>query len=845
MKLFPLCLLACAAPFGLGQTPPLPFHEGFDDVTPPSLPSGWISTQNRAPGTNDFTTTPSTPRSAPHAVLSTNATIGQSLTTPLFDFTDAVPESVTFYVRRSSSHVARAVLEASTDGGDTFPLIVGDTLRGTGTTNYVAVRAPLPQVLAGRESVRLRWRIIPDAGGPTGTFRLDDISVTIRKQDDLEATDLHILPVEPGDSLDAVMRIRNAGTRTAGACTADFFLDLDGDSTGDAPELLGSAELPAGLGTGDSAAAVLRFRPGAAGVWLLVGTIRYAPDQDTTNNRAAALLTVAVPPRSLAINEILYAPTTGDPEWVELLNRGTRSVDLRGWMIGDETVSGRRTVSAATRILAPGTYVVLTRDSAQLRGRYPSMPPSIISVAGFPALNNTGDAVVLADPGSRTVDSVRYDPSWGGGEGGSLERMDPDTLPNDPANWGQSADPRGATPGSGNSIMMLDDDLRIIRFPEQRSGPGAPALVRVIVRNMGRNPGGVFAVELYEDADGDSSADGPVPVARTSGLPLPVPRDSCTALLAWEAPPAGSHRLLAVIDYPPDMRPAGNSLPGLLHVGHARGAVIVNEIMARPVSGSAEYVELMNVSGAGIALAGWRLRGMSGSTLFDIGGDSARFESDALLLVASDSTIFLRFPHLRTAAGVHVLNRSLGLNNDCDSAIVVDPAGLAVDSVVYDASWHNPGLRDPAGRSLERIRPGQGSNDPRNWSSCASPAGGTPGLANSIHVALLPSAARLSVSPNPFSPDGDGREDFAIIRFHLPLQTSMIRVRLYDVRGRLIRTLAGNEPAGAEGEVIWNGMDDEGRRVRMGIYVILLEAVDDRGGVLETVKGVVVAAGVL
>jgi flagellar hook assembly protein FlgD len=101
----------------------------------------------------------------------------------------------------------------------------------------------------------------------------------------------------------------------------------------------------------------------------------------------------------------------------------------------------------------------------------------------------------------------------------------------------------------------------------------------------------------------------------------------------------------------------------------------------------------------------------------------------------------------------------------------------------------------------------------------------------------------MSVSPNPFSPDGDGREDFAVVQFHLPLQVSVVRLRIYDVRGRLIRTLANNEPAGPNGEVTWDGTDDARRRARIGIYILLLEAIDDLGGVVETAKGTVVLAG--
>ena len=70
----------------------------------------------------------------------------------------------------------------------------------------------------------------------------------------------------------------------------------------------------------------------------------------------------------------------------------------------------------------------------------------------------------------------------------------------------------------------------------------------------------------------------------------------------------------------------------------------------------------------------------------------------------------------------------------------------------------------------------------------------------------------------------------------------MIRVRCFDVQGRLVRTLANNEPAASSGTILWNGLDDNNRRVRIGMYIILFEALDASGGVVHTMKDVAVVA---
>jgi flagellar hook assembly protein FlgD len=103
----------------------------------------------------------------------------------------------------------------------------------------------------------------------------------------------------------------------------------------------------------------------------------------------------------------------------------------------------------------------------------------------------------------------------------------------------------------------------------------------------------------------------------------------------------------------------------------------------------------------------------------------------------------------------------------------------------------------------------------------------------------------ISITPNPFSPDGDGLEDYCIIRYNLPLMTSTLNIKIYDIKGRLIRLLANGELAGAQGEIVWDGIDDNKQRARIGVYIIFLEATDQSSGKVVTAKAVTVVAAKL
>jgi FlgD Ig-like domain len=80
----------------------------------------------------------------------------------------------------------------------------------------------------------------------------------------------------------------------------------------------------------------------------------------------------------------------------------------------------------------------------------------------------------------------------------------------------------------------------------------------------------------------------------------------------------------------------------------------------------------------------------------------------------------------------------------------------------------------------------------------------------------LPLSFQLHAAvPNPVS-------DHTLLSFDLPRQ-EFVRVRVYDVTGRLARTLAEGEFAAGRHERSWDGADDSGHLVGPGVYFIQLE----------------------
>jgi hypothetical protein len=76
----------------------------------------------------------------------------------------------------------------------------------------------------------------------------------------------------------------------------------------------------------------------------------------------------------------------------------------------------------------------------------------------------------------------------------------------------------------------------------------------------------------------------------------------------------------------------------------------------------------------------------------------------------------------------------------------------------------------------------------------------------------------LGAAPNPFNPE-------TTIRFAVG-QAGQVKVTVYDMTGRWLRTLVDRYTEPENLKVRWDGKDEAGRRLPSGPYIIRLETVD-------------------
>jgi hypothetical protein len=252
--------------------------------------------------------------------------------------------------------------------------------------------------------------------------------------------------------------------------------------------------------------------------------------------------------------------------------------------------------------------------------------------------------------------------------------------------------------------------------------------------------------------------------------------------------------------------------------------VVINEVLANEPGSNTklEWVELHNADAVEHDLEGWVFISKDDTTWFPA---EAIIPAGGLLILARkllsdppDSISFEGWWGDRSGAwgdspeeNFPAIEAKMSLTNSGGTVSLFD-----LEQNVQTFTWDQD-CGD--GVSMERV-----SADDDIWLCCVDADRSTPGAKNSVSTTYS-DAVKLTVEPNPFSPDGDGFQDQTLFRYTLPMESNLT-IRIYDVRGRLVKTLVDDEPS-VSGEILWDGKDEESRTVRIGIYIVLAEANGD------------------
>lgn len=182
--------------------------------------------------------------------------------------------------------------------------------------------------------------------------------------------------------------------------------------------------------------------------------------------------------RDIVINEIMYSHALRDDryEYVELYNRGTKTISLSGWAFTD----GIEYEFGDDAVMKPGSYLVIAADPNTLASAYTDLTIGSNLVGPWVGtLSDHSERIRLSFPiravnpatgklttYMATADEVTYCdggqwPKWADGMGASLELRDPRSN-NTPGAWADS-DESGKTPWRFFNYSLYSDDNRYTR----------------------------------------------------------------------------------------------------------------------------------------------------------------------------------------------------------------------------------------------------------------------------------------------------------------------------------------------------------------------------------------------
>lgn len=166
------------------------------------------------------------------------------------------------------------------------------------------------------------------------------------------------------------------------------------------------------------------------------------------------------------INEILFDPTSGGSDFVEMYNASSKVLNLKGLQIvnAQKTGSTASVTISSDFLLLPLTYVAISENPQELRTRYNPPLEAPLLKHNLPSFDDDQGNVTLRFAGI-TIDSFDYTDDLHFAlltdkEGVSLERINFTAPTNNANNWhSAAASVRFATPGYRNSQFFAETPL--------------------------------------------------------------------------------------------------------------------------------------------------------------------------------------------------------------------------------------------------------------------------------------------------------------------------------------------------------------------------------------------------
>jgi hypothetical protein len=522
-----------------------------------------------------------------------------------------------------------------------------------------------------------------------------------------------------------------------------------------------------------------------SGYYYFTAELNYLQDSNLENNISTASLIFQSSP--IIINEVMFDPSENEPEWLELYVRDGCEYNVDNLRIID---AAEREIEFRGNIY---DYAVVSENKAELLSIYNSLDSSkVIQANTWTTLNNGEENLVIKDDCQTILDSMFYEGS-GETEGNSLERVNP--YSDEEIQWLPSLAELGATPAAANSVLPAASDLTICSASIQLQNQQLQH--SILLKNIGLN--------LINNAELNCFlAQNAAAFQLLEEFNLEI-EDSLQFTFNSNLPNEGYYVFKYQVNSVQDVVPENDTAYSFYNQNAL--PIVVNEIMFDPFPEEPEWIELKQ----NYIIEDWD------SLLVVCNQDSFWVQpaADEYMIVTSDS-LAVNWLQNQYGSNLCIFTGVPNLANNGETITLYDQQLNLLDSLSYTDSW-NYGKK---GVSAERVNSTLTATAD-NWGPCVNEFGNTIGVQNSIFTQSFTSQAKLEVKPNPFCPAEGER---TIIYYDLPEKISQVTMRIFDLKGRLIRVVKDQDLVAARGEIVWDGRNKEGKIISVGLYIILFEA---------------------